>query len=57
MPEHLRDHLARGEHVLGIFFLNSKMALGETASELVLISVAADPAEYRDRLVFLPESH
>jgi hypothetical protein len=37
MPVHLRDHLAAERHVPGIFVLNPKMKLGETAEELALI--------------------
>jgi Domain of unknown function (DUF5615) len=35
MPVHLREHLAAGRHVPGIFTLNPDMTLGEMADELV----------------------
>lgn len=36
MPAHLRDHLAAGRHVPGIFELNPNMTIGQTVEELWL---------------------
>jgi hypothetical protein len=30
MPSHLRDHLAEGRHMPGIFILNARMSMGQT---------------------------
>ena len=54
MPGHLRDHLAEGQHVPGIFELNPNMSVGETIEELLLIWAASYPDEYRDRLSIYP---
>jgi hypothetical protein len=56
MPVHLQDHLAAGRHVPGIFTLNPKMTIGETAAELVLIWGASEAEEYLDQLNYLPLS-
>jgi hypothetical protein len=56
MPVHLREHLAAGKHVPGIFTLNPDMTLGETADELVLIWGASEAEEYTDQLNYLPLS-
>lgn len=56
MPVHLREHLATGRHVPGIFTLNPNMTLGETADELVLIWGACEAEEYADELNYLPLS-
>ncbi|MCP4399110.1 MAG: hypothetical protein GY801_17650 [bacterium] len=56
MPVHLRNHLLRGRHVPGIFILNVKMTVAETADEFVLIWGACEAEEYRDQLRYLPES-
>jgi len=56
MPIHLRDHLAAGRHVPGIFILNSNMTMGETIDELILIWSASDSDEYADQLRYLPVS-
>jgi hypothetical protein len=56
MPSHLQNHLAQGRHVPGILVLNSKMSVGETIEELVLIWGASDEKEYHDRISFLPVS-
>ena len=54
MPVHLRDHLAAGLYVPGIFILNPGMTMGETVDELVLIWEASEPKEYVDLLNYLP---
>ncbi|PKO20967.1 MAG: hypothetical protein CVU38_17290 [Chloroflexi bacterium HGW-Chloroflexi-1] len=56
MPVHLRDHLAIGRHVPGIFILNPNMTMGETIDELILIWAASDSDEYADQLRYLPVS-
>ena len=54
MPVHLREHLAEGRHVPGIFILNDNMSMGQTAEELAIIHGAAAPDEYTDMIIFLP---
>jgi len=56
MPVHLREHLAAGRHVPGIFILNDKMSMGQTAEELALIWGATEPDEYVNLIKFLPVS-
>jgi hypothetical protein len=56
IPRHLRDHLAEGRHVPGIFELNPDMGIGETIEELLLIWSASAADEYRDLLIYLPLS-
>lgn len=54
MPRHLRDHLAEGRHVPGIFQLNPHMTMGDTIEELVLIWEVASIQDYRDAIIYLP---
>lgn len=54
MPVHLTNHLAAGRHVPGIFTLNTSMSIGETLNELILIALASEADEYRDRIAYLP---
>jgi hypothetical protein len=54
MPDHLRDHLAAGWHVPGIFTLNANMSIGETIEELALVWGASKPDEFADQIVYLP---
>ncbi len=56
MPQHLRDHLAMGQHIPGIFELNPNMSVGETIEELILAWGASEAEEYQDRLIYLPLS-
>ncbi len=56
MPVHLSDHLAAGRHIPGIFVLNPKFTIGETADELALIWGASEAEEYFDQLWYLPKS-
>jgi hypothetical protein len=57
MPTHLRDHLARGGRIPGIFILNPTMTAGDTIQELLLIWGASLENEYQDRIAFLPFSY
>lgn len=54
MPVHLRDHLATGRHVPGMFTINSNMSIGETIKELALIWGASSADEYADQMNYLP---
>lgn len=56
MPVHLREHMAAGQRVPGIFTLNPSMTMSETADELVLIWGASEAEEYMDQLNYLPLS-
>lgn len=56
MPDHLRNHIAAGRHLPGIFILNPSMMVGETIDELALIWGASEADEYLDLMRFLPIS-
>jgi hypothetical protein len=53
MPVHLRDHIAAGRHVPGIFIINSKMTIGQTDDALALIWLEDQPENYTDLIIFL----
>ena len=55
MPLHLRDHLAAGRHVPGIFLLPRRFSLGEIGQRLALIWGASEAEEYRDQIVYLTQ--
>ena len=55
MPVHLREHLAEGRHVPGIFILPGTLSLGETAERLATVWGASDAEEYRDQIVYLTQ--
>ena len=54
MPQHLRDHLAAGHHVPGIFTLRPRASIGQIIDDLLLIWEASRPDEYRDQIVHIP---
>ena len=54
MPVHLRDHVAEGRHIPGIFILNAKMSFKQTVEELVFIWELAEPDMYIDQIRFMP---
>ncbi len=54
MPVHLKEHLAAGRHIWGIFLLNAKMSLRDTAQELFEVWGASELEEYKDLIWFLP---
>jgi hypothetical protein len=53
MPNHLRDHLAKGRHVPGIIFLSLALDFGEIIEGLVLVWGASLLGEYEDTYVYL----
>jgi hypothetical protein len=53
MPVHLRDHIAAGQHVPGIFIINSRMTIGQTVDALALIWLEDQPENYTDLIIFL----
>jgi hypothetical protein len=54
MPRHLADHLAAGGHVPGIIMPKAGAAFGEILDDLVLITVAGRPDEFRDTVTYVP---
>lgn len=54
MPQHLRDHLATGHHVPGIFTLKPRASIGQVIDDLILIWGASRPNEYQDQIVHIP---
>jgi len=54
MPVHLRDHLAAGRHVPGIFVINPDRGVLFNVEELILIAGASPEDEYQDLLLYLP---
>jgi hypothetical protein len=54
MPVHLDDHIAVNRHIPGIFIINTNLSIGENIEELILIALASEDSEYKDRIVYLP---
>ncbi|MCB9432180.1 MAG: DUF5615 family PIN-like protein [Ardenticatenaceae bacterium] len=54
MPEHLKNHYARGGHHHGILAVRRGSSLGRIIDELLLVWYASEATEYRDRIQFLP---
>lgn len=54
MPIHLKNHLAKGHHVPGIFTLKHKAPIGQAIETLLLIWQASEPNEHQDCIVFIP---
>lgn len=54
MPRHLREHLALGRHIPGIFTLRPGASLKQIIEDLLLIAEAAYQGEYEDQIVHIP---
>ena len=54
IPKHLREHLAAGHHVPGIFLVRRRFSLGQLIDDLLLIRRASKSGEYQDRIEYLP---
>lgn len=54
MPMHLKEHIAKGNHIPGILLIRKDVLLGKLVEDLYLIWAASKPEEYRDQIVYLP---
>jgi len=54
MPQHLREHMATGHHVPGIFTLRPKASIAQVIDDLLLIWGASRPDEHQDQIVHIP---
>jgi len=54
MPSHLRQHLATGHHVPGVFILKSGALMRAVLDDLLLIWEASTPDEYQDQIIYIP---
>lgn len=54
MPGHLKDHLAAGRHVPGIFTLPTTYRVLEIIDNLILVAGASLPDEFKDQIQMLP---
>jgi hypothetical protein len=54
MPGHLADHLHAGEHSPGVFMIRPRSTLPAILSFLVDAAYASEPAEWQDRIHFIP---
>ncbi|NEO47017.1 MAG: hypothetical protein F6K55_23995 [Moorea sp. SIO4A3] len=57
MPTHLADYITEGNHIPGIFILNTKLSMGENIDELVFLAEASFENEYQDQIIYLPHSY
>ncbi len=54
MPGHFADFLASGQNSTGVLLLHPTLSVAQAIDALLLIWDASDPAEWRDRLTYLP---
>ncbi len=54
IPAHLASHLLDGGHSPGIVMLRPNCSLQVVVAQLVLAAHASDPAEWRDRITYVP---
>jgi hypothetical protein len=54
MPKHVRDRLARGSHVLGVFIVDDLASIGACIEDILLVADCSDETEWRDQIHYLP---
>jgi hypothetical protein len=54
LPRHLADHLGVGRHSPGVFLIRPQFTIPQVIAFLALAAYAADPAEYVDRIEYVP---
>jgi hypothetical protein len=54
MPRHLQEHLATGHHSPGILIPRTGQPMRAVIECLVLIALAAEPADFADMITYIP---
>ena len=54
MATHLKAHLASGNHCPGVFMVRPGTGVPELVEFLVVVAYASEPAEWKDRIEFIP---
>lgn len=54
MATHLKAHLAAGNHCPGIFMVRPGTRVPEMVEFPVLVAYASEPADWKDRIEFIP---
>jgi hypothetical protein len=54
MATHLKAHLAEGNHCPGVFMVRPGARVPELVEFLVLVAYASEPAEWQDRIEYIP---
>ena len=54
MPRHVRDRLAAGLHVPGVFIVNDSASVGRCIDDLQLIAGCSHESEWQDQIIYLP---
>lgn len=54
MPSHAYQRVKDGKPMLGVFIINSQMAIGQAIDELLTIIEASEMREYENLVVYLP---
>jgi len=54
MPQHLAAHVAKGQHMPGIFIVDPAIDISDLTEQLSLIEGASLPHEYQDQIRYLP---
>jgi hypothetical protein len=54
MPKHVRDRLAAGSHVPGVFIVDDLAPIGKCIEDVLLVADCSEQAEWRDTVHYLP---
>ncbi len=54
LPPHFRSQLQSGNHSSGLFLIRPRSTISQIVCHLVLAAYAADPAQLRDQIEWIP---
>jgi hypothetical protein len=54
LPGHLNDHLTAGRHSPGVLLIRPGVSMAEVIDELVFLSEAGNPDDFRDQIAYIP---
>ncbi len=54
MPKHVRNRLASGAHLPGVFIVDDLASIGECVEDILLLAECSEQSEWRDQINYLP---
>ncbi len=54
MPNHVRNRLANGAHVPGVFIVDDLASIGHCVEDILLVAECSEEGEWEDRINYLP---
>ncbi|MBC8876984.1 MAG: DUF5615 family PIN-like protein [Planctomycetes bacterium] len=54
MPNHVRNRLAAGSHLPGVFIVDDLASIGDCVEDILLVAECSEEGEWEDQIHYLP---